>query len=240
MTRLFQAVMTAALVVSVSHGAASAQSTETPSDAPLKVKPVKPHKPIKNPAEAAEAEKVLESYAECVAKAGVLRSSVAAYLAIPAGQSPPADLANKVSPSQCLGPGGRMLMATDTFRGALFTALYRREFGKIAPTEFAPATAYESEFEQRYHPLPSKQVAQRFVGDCASAKNLAAAHSFVVARVRSEEEASRLPEIVEALSHCIREGEQVELRRPALKGMLAESLYRFRHGMTQTQVASAQ
>jgi hypothetical protein len=81
MTRLFQAVMTAALVVSVSHGAASAQSAETPSDAPLKVKPVKPHKPIKNPAEAAEAEKVLESYAECVAKAGglLVRGDVPRY-----------------------------------------------------------------------------------------------------------------------------------------------------------------
>jgi hypothetical protein len=241
MTKLFQAFTAAALMVSVSCGAASAQSPEPSAEAPL---PVKPVEPIKNPVEAEEAEKVLESFAECVAKAGSLRSSVAAFLGVPAGQLPPPALARKVSPPACLGKagpwGGQMRMDPALFRQALYTALYRREFRKSEPTAFTPATAYESEFEQQYQPLPGKQVVQRFVGDCASARNLAAAHGFVVARVRSDEEASLLGEIVEALSHCIPEGEQVELTRPALKGMLAESLYKFRHGMTQTQVASAQ
>jgi hypothetical protein len=89
-------------------------------------------------------------------------------------------------------------------------------------------------------PLSDKQIALRQVGDCAASRALSAAHHFTVAKVRSDDEAAHLPAVVQALSQCLSRGEQAAFSRPMLKGMLAESLYKYRRGLTQIETASAE
>ena len=237
--KLFHAFATVALVVSASSGTALAQDADAmPPKEPIPVKRVEPKRVF----EPERAEQVFEDYAECiVAKERRLGGSLKKYLRVPDGSRIPPGVVKKLVDPDCLNRGtGRMWMSPSLFGQALYSALYRREFGNSEPTGFVPAVSYDSEFEPEYLPLSNRQVALRQVGDCAASQDFLLAHRFAVAEVRSKRETALLSEIVQSLSHCIRSGEQVEFTRPMLKGILAESLYKFRHGMTQTQVASAQ
>jgi hypothetical protein len=236
MTRSFLALGTVALLISASPAPTLAQNSDNETDEPLLVAPVKPKWAV----EAEEAEKVLETFAECVAaKEARLGGSLREFLRVPTGGTPPGPVVEKIVNSDCL-TRGRIMMAPELLRQALYAALYRRAFGKDVPAEFVPAVSYELEFDAPHLPLTARQVALRQVGDCATSRALSSAHRFAVAKVRSDEEAALLPDVVQALSECLDRDEEVAFTRPVLKGMLAESLYKYRRGLTQVEMASAE
>ena len=184
-------------------------------------------------------DQVLETYAECIAAKKSGKSiQIAKYLRVPVGSELPRHIIAQLVTAKCLKGAGQMTMAPELFGRSLYAALYRRDFRK-EPTEFARAVSYDAEFDAEFIPISDNQVHLREVGDCAASHNLSAAHRYVVARVWSAEEEAVLPEVVAALSKCFRDGEKIAFSHSMLKGILAESLYKYRRGMTQTEVPSA-
>ena len=238
MTRFFQAFATVVLLTAAPGPAFGQESGNEAAQEPITVKRVEPNRVF----EPGRAEQVFERYAECiVSREGRLGGSLKKYLRVPLDATAPPEVVEKLVESECVGRGaGQMWMSRDLYRNTLYAALYRREFRRDEPAEFVPATGYDGEFDAQYLPLSERQITLRQVGDCAASHALSSAHRFTIAKVRSDEEAALLPDVVQALSECLDRDEEVAFTRPVLKGMLAESLYKYRRGLTQVEMASAE
>jgi hypothetical protein len=222
MTWLRRATATLGLLLCVASEAVLAQSLEN------------------RPQSEETSDRVLEDYSECVAAKRTGKGSlIKKFLGVPVGGALPPHVAMQLTVSDCLEGAGQLRMAPELFGRSLYSALYRRDFRKTEPTGFVAATSYEGEFEPGTVMTPN-QIYLRKVGDCGAVENVTAAHRFVIAKVWSAEEEAVLPQVIGALSQCYAVGEKIVFSRSMLKGILAESLYKYRHRMTQTQVASVQ
>jgi hypothetical protein len=222
MMRLVRATVALGMLVCVSSEPVLAQSLEN------------------RPQSEEKSDRVLEDYSECVASKRTGKGSlIKKFLGVPVGGTLPPHVVMQLVVSDCLEGAGQVRMAPELFGRSLYSALYRRDFRKTEPTGFVAATSYEGEFEPGTIMTPN-QIYLRKVGDCAATENVTAVHRFVIAKVWSAEEEAVLPQVIGALSQCYAVGEKIVFSRSMLKGILAESLYKFRHGMTHTQVASAQ
>jgi hypothetical protein len=122
---------------------------------------------------------------------------------------------NDLVKTECLA-GGELRMAPDIFRGALYRALYMREFGENAE---APHVVAASEGVATSTPL------QAF-GDCVLRTAPAATRLFVVADVATPEEKQAFADLTPALGGCVDPREQMRFNRASLEATLAEALYK--------------
>ena len=178
-------------------------------------------------------DRVLESYADCLAKRGSgTGARIKEYLSVPVGNEVDEKLIKRLVVSECLTNAGRMSMAHELFARALYTAIYRKEFAANPPTDFAVASSYDGEFAPDQLPLEINQKYLRQMGDCVVAHDLAAAHEYVLAKVWTKKDEEILPEVVAAAAQCVAQGVELRFSAPMLKGIVAESLYKYRKGMT--------
>ena len=183
-------------------------------------------------------DQVLEDYTECVASRRSGKTSlIQKYLSVPLGEEIPSAIIMQLIVSDCLEGAGQLRMADELFGRALYSALYRRDFRKDELHSFDPAVIYDGEFDPDRLPISDNQKYVRAVGDCVASRNPLAAHLYVVAKVWSPEEERVLPEVASALAQCHDAGQRMAFSRSMLKGILAESLYKYRKGMTQTERA---
>jgi hypothetical protein len=168
-----------------------------------------------SPAE--QARDTMSRFAACVVKA---RPNMAreAVVASPGAESTAA-LVNLVK-TECLAEGN-LRMDPFIFRGAIYRALYIREFGENAR---APEIAPDG---------PSDRPELRSFGECVIRAAPEATRVFVVADVASPEERQAIADLGPALNGCVNPREQIAFTPAALEAHLAGALYR-------NSVASAQ
>jgi hypothetical protein len=160
-----------------------------------------------SPAE--QARDTMGRFATCVVRArpNMVREAVA----VRPGPDSNAALVGLVK-TECLAEG-ELRMDPFIFRGALFRALYLREFGKNVP---APRFAPDG---------PEDRPELRSFGECVIRGAPEATRAYVIAEVASPEEKQALAELGPALNGCINPREQVRFTPAALETHLAEALY---------------
>jgi hypothetical protein len=124
---------------------------------------------------------------------------------------------------ECLLISDELGMPPTILRGALFRALYIRDFGKQAP--LAPGVAIDYVSEAGANPQLLQLGTLRAFGSCVAKLNPQAARALVLADVASTAEAEALGLVRPALADCLKDG-SLKLSRGVLQGTLAEVLYR--------------
>jgi hypothetical protein len=118
----------------------------------------------------------------------------------------------KVSVSDCLAEG-RLIMPPQLLRGALYRALYLRDFGKRPPSASASGPMHED------NPL-------RLFGHCVYAIDPVDVRAFVMADPATALEKEAIAALGPALAQCVSPGSQIRFSPAVLQAILAEAAYR--------------
>lgn len=133
-----------------------------------------------------------------------------------------AALSDLVKP-ECLGEG-TLRMDPNILRGALYRALYIREFGeKPVALQQVPGSGQ-----------PAAPDATQPFGDCVVRAAPAQTQMFVVAAPATSEEKRALADLGPALTGCIDPRVQIRFTPAALEAMLAEALYKYAVALSQS------
>ena len=164
----------------------------------------------RNIAPGAQARDTMNRYAECVVK--MRAAAVRRALAQPTYAAANSELA-KLAISDCLA-GGDLIMEEVLFRGAVYRALYLRDFGREAALPVGGETLVEAD-----DPV--------FIfGDCVSRLDPEQTRAFVVARPATVEESDAVAKLGPSFGRCLAPGDQVRFSKTVLQGALAEALYK--------------
>lgn len=151
-------------------------------------------------------------YAACLVKARPNLTKQA--LALPQGAESITALNDLMKP-ECLA-GGQLRMGPAILRGALYRALFIREFGENAQAlRFAAAGEGAA---------PSAGLDS--FSECVLRAAPAATQTFVLAEVASPEEQQALSELRPAMSECVNPRGQLRFNAASLEAALAEALYK--------------
>jgi hypothetical protein len=123
---------------------------------------------------------------------------------------------------------GRFEYGYSLLRGAIFQALYKREFKLSGPLTFNPAleSGYATLYTEPYSPEVQSSIAQVRFGECVSRADAANVRGFISAPPGSALETSSVQALAPKLGPCVAQGNQIKFNKTVLKGMLAEGLYR--------------
>jgi hypothetical protein len=129
-------------------------------------------------------------------------------------------------------PGGvsTLRFQLGLFRSALFSALYRRDFGASDPPDVTsiPPLLFSSEFDGSSAEMPAAARALRGLGDCAARADAKSVHALLVTEIGSSEERAAVTAVLPAVQHCVPENNELRFGRGMLRGILAEALYKLR------------
>lgn len=191
----------------------------------------RPGPPLKLPAVApAEAEfrRQLQPYAECLV--GRADAELAVFLNAGIGGRGAARRAKRLAESApgCVRPRGKSRAEAILLRGAIFDALYRRDFGAAAP----PASLADV-MPMRYGGKPSSDVvlATMLLGvfaffDCAARKDPRRVAAILAHPPESQQEAAAFAGLAPALSECQAAGRtRIEFTASFARPYLSEILY---------------
>ncbi len=128
---------------------------------------------------------------------------------------------------ECLS-GGDLGLSTGLLRGALFQAVYDREFGKKGPTSYASDldTGYAATFGPNPSPEAISAIAMAQFGECIARADPAGVRQLLIATSASPSEKLAFANVAPRIGACLPQGQQFTLSRASVKGVLAESLYR--------------
>lgn len=124
--------------------------------------------------------------------------------------------------SDCINVGALQMPAA-LLRGAMFRALYLRDFRKAAPAGERPAINY---FAHAGVTAAEQGLASlRAFSSCVSHANPKASRALVLANVATPAEAQAIDKLRPNLADCLKDG-TFKLSRGTLQGLIAETLYR--------------
>jgi len=203
--------------------------------APMSARPATPQEPQAIPVQEAQVE--LAGYADCVVSRKSFRKPVAAFLRTVPGSPSYFPTALKAADMTCLNAAAmrrrasklEMKIQPDTFRDALYPALYRRDFGKLGPpagvVDLQPLSL-AAEFEGGSASLPAEYKPGRAFGDCVARKAPQDVHALLMAEPYSGAETAAVEKLKPALGYCLSNGQTVKLSRGALRGFTGEAMYK--------------
>lgn len=165
---------------------------------------------VRDVSEEDRARQTMNSYAACLVRTRSVKVSRALARPTAEVQSALAGLAD----SSCLNDG-KLKMSGDLLRGALYRALYLRDFARTAPVSDAAPGAVPA----------SSDVLQQF-GYCVDQADPLNARAFVASVPATGAERAALQGLGPALSRCVAPGNNVRFSRSTLQGVLAEAAYR--------------
>ncbi|WP_091148173.1 hypothetical protein [Novosphingobium sp. CF614] len=161
----------------------------------------------------------LNAFAECMV--GRSPGRVQTYLSMKADEShTEVYLDDFVVNSKCLG-NGALTIPSVLMRGAIFRALYLRDFAKdpaglaAVPIDFSVYASQDSDYYRRVS-----------FGDCVARADFSTSAQFVRAQVGSTAENKALQQLKPRLSECLAKGASLTLNKSTLAAMLAEAVYR--------------
>ncbi|MBC9031561.1 hypothetical protein IAG41_04070 [Sphingomonas sp. JC676] len=167
-----------------------------------------------------QARDTMNRYGVCVVK--VKSVAVKRALSQPTDQAIDSALA-KIAIDECLG-SGELTMSRSLFRGAVYRALYIRDFGQVSQ---APATIgmQGKDAAAEAAATTPMNLLQRF-GDCVVRADPADAQALVLATAATQAERSAITRLGPSLGGCVAPTNQVRFSRAVLQGVLAEALYK--------------
>jgi hypothetical protein len=186
---------------------------------------------------AREAEKDLAEYADCVVGRKAYRKPVAEFLRVVPNGADFYSASMKAADLTCLNDAAvrrrtsklEMRLQPATFRGALYPALYRRQFGRAGPpanVRSAPPFDIASEFAGDVATLPQEYVPSRVIGDCLARNAPQDAHRMLVSRPWSAGEDAAIERLKLVLADCLTNKQTVRLNREALRAYVGEASYK--------------
>jgi hypothetical protein len=164
-----------------------------------------------------EARDMMNRYGVCIAKAH--RTDVQRVLSLPEEAIDKA--LRKLATSDCL-IGGRLQMSEPLFRGALYRALYIREFGSKSSESLAvPGLAPESS-------SAGNNTAPMYIfSNCVVRLSPEHAREFVMAQTATRAEKEAIEALRPALADCLPPKQQVSFTPWGLQASLSEALYKW-------------
>jgi hypothetical protein len=186
---------------------------------------------------AREAEKDLAEYADCVAGRKGYRKAVAAFLRVVPDSEASYPASMKAADLTCLNDAAvrrraaklEMRLQPATFRGAMYPALYRRDFGKGGPPAglaTVPPLDIAAEFSGEVGTLPSEYGAGRALGDCTARKAPQDAHALLMAKPWTAGEDAAIERLKPIMAGCISSEQTVRFDRQSFRSYLGEATYK--------------
>jgi hypothetical protein len=184
-----------------------------------------------------EAEKDLAEYADCVAGRKAYRKPVAAFLRVVPNSEPFYPASMKAADLTCLNDAAvrrraaklEMRLQPSTFRGAMYPALYRRDFGKSGPPAnlaVAPQLDIATEFAGEVATLPPEYGPGRALGDCVARKAPQDAHALTMGKPWSAAEDAAVERLKPVLAGCLSNEQTVRFSRQSLRAYVGEATYK--------------
>jgi hypothetical protein len=206
---------------SILIGALLALSAQTGSIIPQRGEPASPE----GGEDSADAQQVLNDFSRCV----VLRNrrGVERFLALSPGSPGWSRAGSRIATSDCL-LNGELRFQPPMFRGALYEALYRVQFGSrpLPDLTAAPPVNYAGADVASLNEVQRGWVALQSFGDCVVRGAPLAARTLVLSAVGTPEERRAFAAVMPALGPCLVAGVELRFSRPVLRGLISESLYR--------------
>lgn len=113
-------------------------------------------------------------------------------------------------------------------RGAIFQALYEREFGSNASLSFDPAmeTGYRTIYGNSPSVADTFWISMEAFGECVAHADGEAVRTLIRLSPGSASEKEMFARLMPSLSACLPPGQKYKITRQVVKGFLAEGLYR--------------
>src|SRR5687768_15432194 len=124
--------------------------------------------------------------------------------------------------------GGTLSFSSGLFRGALFQALYEREFKRGGPTDFSAVTdtGYRRLYTTPLSPQARTALALEQFGECVSRADPAGVQALLRQRPGSSDETGAINALRPKFAACIPRDQTIRFSPSILKGAVAEGLYR--------------
>ncbi len=168
----------------------------------------------------------LEDFATCVVDRSPTRA--ARISEVPVGTAEYSQILSSLSDfyDTCLSTG-ELTSNSMIFRGAVFQALYKREFKSAETLDFAGIeTGHRAIYPETIGDEARNILALANFGECVTRADAANVRTLVRAIPGSAVERDGFAVLSGHYSGCIPQGEQISFSRSVLKGALAEGLYR--------------
>ncbi len=188
----------------------------------------------------------LEGFADCLVHRW--RDKVVAFVRAVPGSPAYVSGGQQLMIGECLqqelrgenGGGVQMHVQNDTLRKAAFGALFRREFGKAAPVDFAglPPLDLSAEFGGSTDRIDPRLLGYRVLGDCIARAAPANVRDLLFTRIGSPAESAQFAQIVPAMQGCLTTKQTVALNKYDLRGILAEAIYKLELSYAQAHPAA--
>ncbi len=120
------------------------------------------------------------------------------------------------------------------FAGALYDALYTRDFGFGGPGTFPEGvnTRYADRYRAPYSVDARQAIAIEQFGECVARAEPAASRLLLLSAPGSSEEGVQLASLKPRLAACVVNGKTVEMSKGVVRGAVAEGMYRLSHATT--------
>jgi hypothetical protein len=187
----------------------------------------------REPVSRKQAERVMRDFAKCVVSNKSREAKAVAFLRLPDGDLKQSASGSEIASSGCAPRGSQMRFQPELFSRSIYTALYRKYYLKSAPTDFSGMADadYRTEYQVGDTPVSTEQLALRTFSDCTVRQNPVAAHLFAISEMQSDAEKTAVPTVTTSMQQCLNAGATLKFSRTILKGLIAESLYKFRRRM---------
>jgi hypothetical protein len=161
---------------------------------------------------------------------GTVGRSAKAALAVvdlPYGTSAFDKAINRLADVECLS-SGTLIIPPYLMRGALFEALYLREFGRNANpnVKSAPSYDYMAGYDRPVEPDAANTIALAIVGDCVTRTVPLASHQLLTSIPGSQLESDSIAAVAKELPGCVPPRQTFRFQRSIIRAAVAEALYR--------------
>ena len=138
------------------------------------------------------------------------------------------------SDDECLSSGGvdgdgigQLYFSSGLLRGALFNAIYLREFGRSGPADFSGVA--DTGYVVRYSAPMSTQaiaaIALEKYGECIAQADGANAKALILSGAGSADESAAFAALNPRFGTCLTKGNKIAFSKGMLRGVVAEGLY---------------
>jgi hypothetical protein len=138
---------------------------------------------------------------------------------------------HRIADAECLS-AGELVIPPYLMRGAIFEALYLREFGRGANPDVksSPSFDYIAGYERPVSADAANTIALAIVGDCVTRTVPLAAHRLLTSLPGSQLESDSIAAIAHELPGCVPPKQTFRFQRSIIRAAVAEALYRLSSG----------
>lgn len=121
---------------------------------------------------------------------------------------------------------GRMRFSQNLYRGALFQALYNREYKSNASLDFTTSQSrYRDIYSEPLSPISRNYLARAAFGECVTKDKPNTVRDLMRSEAGSEKEEMAFLKLSPSFNACMAPGVQITFTKALIKGILAESIY---------------